>query len=122
MLVTLLGTTTLARLMQSEKAKLPMLVTDRPLMVVGMVTAPPGPVYPVMVIVPLLVVKVNWACTTTGSASSSSRGSSTLNHVFIPYSGFREKATRALSPRLPFYAFSAGCREECSKKRRQAGG
>jgi hypothetical protein len=26
-----------------------------------MVTPPPGPVYPVMVITPLLVVKVNWA-------------------------------------------------------------
>ena len=32
-----------------------MLVTGRPLIVLGMVTAPPGPVYPVMVIVPLLV-------------------------------------------------------------------
>jgi len=27
----------------------------------GIVTPPPGPVYPVMVIMPLLVVKVNWA-------------------------------------------------------------
>ena len=34
----------------------PMLVTGRPLIVSGMVTAPPEPVYPVMVIVPLLVV------------------------------------------------------------------
>jgi hypothetical protein len=33
-----------------------MLVTGRPLIVLGMVTAPPGPVYPVMVIVRLLVV------------------------------------------------------------------
>jgi hypothetical protein len=40
-----------------------------------MVTGPPGPVYPVMVIAPLLVVKVNWACSTAGSANSSSSGS-----------------------------------------------
>ena len=33
-----------------------MLVTGRPLIVLGMVTAPPEPVYPVMVIAPLLVV------------------------------------------------------------------
>jgi Sec-independent protein secretion pathway component TatC len=33
-----------------------MLVTGSPLIVLGMVTAPPEPVYPVMVIVPLLVV------------------------------------------------------------------
>src|ERR1017187_672033 len=35
-----------------------------------MITAPPGPVYPVIVRAPLLVVKVNWACTTPGSAKS----------------------------------------------------
>ena len=34
----------------------PMRVTGRPSIVSGMATAPPGPVYPVMVIVPLLVV------------------------------------------------------------------
>jgi hypothetical protein len=33
-----------------------MLVTGKPLMVSGMVTAPPGPVYPVMVSVPLVIV------------------------------------------------------------------
>ena len=37
-----------------------------------MVTYPPGPVYPVMVIVPLLVVSSNCACTTAGNANSSS--------------------------------------------------
>ena len=33
-----------------------MLVTGRPLVVLGMITTPPDPVYPVMVIAPLLVV------------------------------------------------------------------
>ena len=38
-------------------AESPMLVTGRPLIVLGMVSAPQaGPVYPVMVIAPLLVV------------------------------------------------------------------
>jgi hypothetical protein len=36
-----------------------------------MTTAPPEPVYSVMVSAPLLVVKVNWACTTAGNAESS---------------------------------------------------
>jgi hypothetical protein len=34
----------------------PTLVTGRPLIVLGMVTSPPGPLYPVMVMVPLLEV------------------------------------------------------------------
>src|ERR1035441_4144506 len=46
-------------------------VTGRPLIVLGMVTGPTGPVYPVMMIVPLLVLQVNWACTTAGSVKSS---------------------------------------------------
>ena len=54
MLVTLLAIVTLVRLVQSSNASSPMLVTGRPLIVLGMVTAPPGPLYPVMVIVPLL--------------------------------------------------------------------
>ena len=48
-----------------------------------MATAPPGPVYPVMVIAPLLVVKVNWACATTASAKTSSSGRSRLKDVPI---------------------------------------
>ena len=40
-----------------------------------MTTAPLEPVYLVMVIVPPFVVKVNWACTAAGSASTSSSGS-----------------------------------------------
>src|SRR6185436_9202339 len=55
MLVTLLGIVTLVRLGLLKNARNPMLVTDRPLIVSGMATAPPGPVYPVMMIVPLLV-------------------------------------------------------------------
>jgi hypothetical protein len=53
-----------------------MLVTGQPLVVSGMVTAPPDPVYLMMVIAPLLVVKVNCACTAAVSAKSSSSGSS----------------------------------------------
>jgi len=45
-------------------------VTGRPLVVLGMVTAPPEPVYPVIVTAPLLVVKVNWACNAAGNASN----------------------------------------------------
>lgn len=79
MLVTLLGMTTLPRPEHAwkapaprvvilfgiemavsvdlfAKAKLPILVTGRPLVVAGMVTAPPLPVYPVIVIAPELVV------------------------------------------------------------------
>jgi hypothetical protein len=33
-----------------------MLLTGRPSIVLGMMTSPPGPVYPVMVIAPLVVV------------------------------------------------------------------
>jgi hypothetical protein len=32
-----------------------------------MTTAPPEPVYPMMVTLPLYVVKMNWACTTAGN-------------------------------------------------------
>jgi hypothetical protein len=73
MLVTLLGIVTLVRLQQPENALTPMPVTDQPLVLLGIVTAPPGPVYPVMVIVPLLVVQVNWACTTAGGVSSTNK-------------------------------------------------
>src|SRR2546426_664240 len=56
MLVTLLGIVTLVRLVLYWNAESPMRVTGRPLIVSGMATAPPGPMYPVTVIVPLLVV------------------------------------------------------------------
>jgi hypothetical protein len=58
MFVTLFGIVTLFRLMQLKNAPFPMLVTGRPLIEPGMVTSPPGPVYPVILIVPLLVVQV----------------------------------------------------------------
>jgi hypothetical protein len=48
-----------------------MVVTGSPASVSGIVTKPFEPVYPVIVIVPLLVVKVNWACTEAGSVKSS---------------------------------------------------
>src|SRR5947208_3455847 len=73
MLVTLLPIVTLVRLVP-ENAQSPMLVTGRELIALGMVTTPPGPVYPVTVIVPLLVTKMNWACTAAGSVNSSSSG------------------------------------------------
>jgi len=47
---------TLVRLVHEENAQSPMLVTGRPLIVLGTVTSPPKQLYPVMVIVPLLVV------------------------------------------------------------------
>jgi hypothetical protein len=37
--------------------------------------APSVPAYPVIVIPPLLVVKVNWACTAAGHANKNSAGS-----------------------------------------------
>jgi hypothetical protein len=55
MLVTLLGIVTLVSLVQSENAFSPMLVTGRPLIVLGMVTAPLEQLYRVMVMAPLFV-------------------------------------------------------------------
>ena len=43
MLLTLLGIITPVMLVQPKKARYPMLVTGRPLIVLGMATAPPGP-------------------------------------------------------------------------------
>src|ERR1035441_8512248 len=79
-----------------------MLVTARPLIVLGIITAPPGPVYPVMVIAPLLVVKVNWACTTAGSVTSDRSRSSLLNDVFIPDPGFQEQTSSAVPDACDF--------------------
>jgi hypothetical protein len=42
--------------LQSWKARFPMLATGSPLIESGITTAPPGPVYPVIVMVLLLVV------------------------------------------------------------------
>src|ERR1035437_4725073 len=127
MLVTLLPKATLVRPVQLEKALVPMLqtlsgivtlvtadllwnapvpiaLTGRPLVSLGMRTPTSEPVYPVIVMAPVLVVKVNWACTTAGSANSESNDSSPLKDVFIPYSNFREKAQHALFPCVLFYA------------------
>jgi hypothetical protein len=51
----------------------------------GMITAPPGPVYPVMVIAPLLVTNSNWACTTAGSGKSNSSGSSLVAQAVLKH-------------------------------------
>ena len=75
MLTMLSGMLTLVRLVLLENEPSPIAVTARPLVVLGITTTPPGPVYPVMVIAPLLVVKVNWAWTTAGSIKSSSSAS-----------------------------------------------
>jgi hypothetical protein len=55
-----------------------MLVTGMPLIVAGMITAPPEPVYPVMVMMSknLSFTYLNCACTTAGSINSSSSGRS----------------------------------------------
>jgi hypothetical protein len=58
MLVTLSGIVMLVTMLFQRNARDPMEVTGRPLIVLGMFTAPPEHVYPVMVIVPLLVVQV----------------------------------------------------------------
>src|SRR5260221_11401227 len=47
-------------------------VTGKPLVAAGMTTSPPGPVYPGMVMAPLLVTYVNCAWRTTGKTSRSS--------------------------------------------------
>jgi hypothetical protein len=56
MLVTLLGIVTLVRLLHDWKAELPMLVTGSPAIVLGIATAPPGPVYAVMVTAPFVIM------------------------------------------------------------------
>src|SRR5436190_6337603 len=70
--MTLSGIVTLVRLVPKKNALLPMLATGRPVMVLGMITSPPAPVYPVMVRAPLLVVYWNSsACMAAGSAPRS---------------------------------------------------
>src|SRR5690348_16593211 len=56
MLVTLLGMITFVTPPEKPKACVPMLVTGKPPTAEGIVTVPPGPVYPVIVIVPLFVL------------------------------------------------------------------
>jgi len=51
MLVTLVPIMTLVKLVQLSNAASAMLVTVRPSILVGMVTDPPEPVYPVMLMV-----------------------------------------------------------------------
>src|ERR1017187_617505 len=70
MFVTLSGITTLVSVPDTQNAFVPMLVTGKPLVLAGM-TSVPEPVNPVRVITPLLVVKLNWAFTASGRASSS---------------------------------------------------
>ena len=49
MLVTLVGMVMLVKLVTLENARNPMAVTAWPKIVLGITTAPPAPVYPVMV-------------------------------------------------------------------------
>jgi hypothetical protein len=56
-----------------KKAPLLMLVTGYPLVVLGMFNTVGFPVYPVIVIAPLLVVNVNCARTTACSSTATSR-------------------------------------------------
>jgi hypothetical protein len=55
-LVTVSGIVMLVRLVHSQNAMSPILVTGKPLIVSGMSTAPLGPVYFVIMMVPLFVV------------------------------------------------------------------
>jgi len=80
MLMTLLGIVTLVKLVLPKNALSPMLVTGKPFVVLGIMTFPPGPVYPVMVIAPLLVVKVNWAGATAGFIKSASEQTTQIRH------------------------------------------
>jgi len=57
-MVTLVPIVTLLNF-EVSNAESSMLVTGKPLVMAGMVTSPPESVYPVMVIAPLLVVKLN---------------------------------------------------------------
>ena len=56
MLVTPVGIVTSVRPKQLLKEAVPMVVTGSPMMLLGMDTAPPGPVYPVIVTLPLVAV------------------------------------------------------------------
>ena len=73
MLVTLFGIVMLVIVVLLRKAFAPMATTGRPPIVAGIVTAPPAPVYPVMVILPPLdeVVKpITFTVTCTGVAEA----------------------------------------------------
>jgi hypothetical protein len=71
-LVTLFGIVTPVSTVLVLNALFPMLVTGNPFVVAGIITSPPDPVYPVIVIAPLLVTKVYWARTATGEATTKS--------------------------------------------------
>ena len=73
MLVMLLEIMTLVRLVLYLNELVPMATTGRPPIVAGMVTAPPAPVYPVMVILPPLdevVTPITFTVTCTGVAEA----------------------------------------------------
>ena len=84
-MATFVPTVTLVRLVFSKNAASPMLVISRPLVVLGMTTAPPGPVYSDMFKEPsLLDVNVNWACDNTGGVSKRKRSNSfAAKHIFV---------------------------------------
>src|ERR1039458_9778147 len=71
MLVTLSGMVTLVR-PEVSNAFGPMLVTGKPLVELGITTTRLVAIYAVMVMAPLFVVRMNWACTEAGSANSAS--------------------------------------------------
>src|SRR5436309_403635 len=66
MLATLSGIMMLVNVTLLRNALDPMAVTGRPLMVLGILTAPPEQVYPVMVCMPLLAVQVKQDSMDTG--------------------------------------------------------
>jgi hypothetical protein len=89
MRVTLLGIVTLVGLVRYKNAPFPMRVTGRPLVALGMATAPPRPVYRVMVIALLLVVYSNWACPAAGHIKTSSNSRSQKPQIGWEYRWMR---------------------------------
>jgi hypothetical protein len=72
-----------------------MAVTGQPLVELGMITAPPGPVYLVMVIAPLLVTNWNWACNAAGGVNSNSGSSHVAQAVLKRVEGLLEQGVLA---------------------------
>src|SRR5438128_537206 len=107
MLVTLLGIVTPLTPVLWLNAPSPMLVTGSPFVALGMITGLLGPVYPVMVRAPLLVMKVNWECTVAGSNSQSTRISNFATQTILMgccFSNFLDPdrlASRLPSPHHP---------------------
>src|ERR1700685_1106496 len=76
MMATLVPIVTLVRVVLLRNASMAMPVIRSPLVVSGIVAVLLEPVYATMVISPLLVIKVNWACTAPGKPATNNNSSS----------------------------------------------